>query len=105
MFAEHMGIKEPMAWSQRLAAVIAAGRGVHYLHTGVTPPIFYNNLKITSILLDSNMVAQVSDFGLPVRRVSFSMDVSLLQSNYGAHLLIILTQATNGLIKFITKIH
>nr|APU94881.1 leucine-rich repeat receptor-like protein kinase [Pohlia nutans] len=67
--------KEPMVWSQRLAAVIAAGRGVHYLHTGVVPPIFYNNLKITSILLDSNMVAQVTDFGLPIRRVSFSMDV------------------------------
>jgi len=72
--AKNMG-KEPMVWSQRLAAVIAAGRGVHYLHTGAVPPIFYNNLKITSILLDSNMVAQVTDFGLPVRRVSFSIDV------------------------------
>ncbi|XP_024394333.1 probable inactive leucine-rich repeat receptor-like protein kinase At3g03770 isoform X2 [Physcomitrium patens] len=72
--SKQMG-KEPMVWSQRLAAVIAAGRGIHYLHTGVVPPIFYNNLKITSILLDSYMVAQLSDFGLPVRRVSFSMDV------------------------------
>lgn len=81
MFAEQMG-KEPMVWSQRLAAVIAAGRGIHYLHTGVVPPIFYNNLKITSILLDSYMVAQLSDFGLPVRRVSFSMDVSNLKFCY-----------------------
>lgn len=70
--------KDGLNWSQRLAAVIGAGRGIHYLHTGVVPPIFYNNLKITNILLDENMVAQVSDFGLPVRRVSFSMDVSIL---------------------------
>jgi hypothetical protein len=75
MCAGHKG-RDALNWSQRLAAVIGAGRGIHYLHTGVSPPIFYNNLKITNILLDSNMVAQVSDFGLPVRRVSFSMDVS-----------------------------
>ncbi|KAG0585502.1 hypothetical protein KC19_2G017100 [Ceratodon purpureus] len=86
--SKHMGVKEPMAWSQRLAAVIAAGRGVHHLHTGVTPPIFYNNLKITSILLDSNMVAQVSDFGLPVRRVSFSMDVVAAEAKSGGPRLI-----------------
>ncbi|KAJ7300048.1 hypothetical protein O6H91_11G094500 [Diphasiastrum complanatum] len=55
---------QSLNWSRRLATVVGAGRGIQYLHTGVVPGIFNNDVKITSILLDHNFVAKVSDFGL-----------------------------------------
>ncbi|MCO5547368.1 hypothetical protein L7F22_000817 [Adiantum nelumboides] len=51
-------------WLQRLLTIIGAAKGIHYLHSGLVPGIFDNNIKISNILLDQNLVAKVSDFGL-----------------------------------------
>ncbi|XP_024523843.1 probable inactive leucine-rich repeat receptor-like protein kinase At3g03770 [Selaginella moellendorffii] len=57
-------LKESLTWQNRLVAALGAGRGIHYLHTGVVPGIFNNDVRITNILLDHNFVGKVSDFGL-----------------------------------------
>lgn len=65
----HLGLcaggEERMNWLRRLAAVIGAAKGVHYLHHGVLPSIFHHDLKMTNILLDHNFVPKICDFGLP----------------------------------------
>lgn len=41
-------------------------KGIQFLHTGIVPGIFSNNLKITDILLDQNLVAKISGYNLPL---------------------------------------
>lgn len=54
-----------LTWPQRLTAVSGVARAIHFLHTGIVPGIFNNNVKISNVLLDKGHIAKVSDYGLP----------------------------------------
>lgn len=58
--------KRRLTWTQRIAAAIGVARGIQFLHTGIVPGIFPNNLKITDILLDQNLVAKICSYNLPI---------------------------------------
>jgi len=55
-----------LKWPQRMAMSIGIARGVQFLHTGVAPGIYGNNLKIENILLDDSLNAKVSRYSIPL---------------------------------------
>lgn len=57
--------RRKLAWAQRISAAIGVAKGLQFLHTGIVPGLFLNNLKITDALLDHNLVAKISSYNLP----------------------------------------
>ncbi|XP_027356809.1 probable inactive leucine-rich repeat receptor-like protein kinase At3g03770 [Abrus precatorius] len=57
---------EKLSWTQRIAAAIGVAKGIQFLHTGIVPGLYLNNLKITDILLDSNHNVKISSYNLPL---------------------------------------
>lgn len=55
-----------LKWPQRMAISIGIARGVQFLHTGVAPGVFGNNLNIENILLDDSLNAKVSGYRIPL---------------------------------------
>lgn len=55
-----------LTWVQRIAAAIGVVKGVQFLHTGIVPGVFSNNLKITDVLLDENLHVKINSHNLPL---------------------------------------
>lgn len=58
--------KELLKWPQRMAITIGVARGVQFLHTGIAPGVFGNNMKIDNILLDDSLSAKISSYKIPL---------------------------------------
>lgn len=59
-------LRERMTWAQRIAATAGVAKGIQFLHTGIVPGLFSNNLKITDVLVDQNLVTKISSYNLPL---------------------------------------
>ncbi|KAL6880599.1 hypothetical protein ACP4OV_012164 [Aristida adscensionis] len=55
-----------LPWVQRISAAIGVAKGIQFLHGGIMPGLFANNLKITNILLDQNLVAKIGSYNIPI---------------------------------------
>ncbi|KAG6636343.1 hypothetical protein I3843_11G103800 [Carya illinoinensis] len=55
---------EQLDWDARLNIILGAAKGLAYLHHDCSPRIIHRDIKSSNILLDSNLEARVSDFGL-----------------------------------------
>ncbi|PPR86086.1 hypothetical protein GOBAR_AA34607 [Gossypium barbadense] len=55
---------EQLDWETRLNVIMGAAKGMAYLHHDCSPRIIHRDIKSSNILLDSNLEARVSDFGL-----------------------------------------
>lgn len=49
----------------RIAAAIGIAKGVQFLQSLMIPGVNSNNLEITDILLDLNLVPKISSYNLP----------------------------------------
>lgn len=58
--------KERLKWPQRMTISMGIARGVHFLHTGMAPGIFGNDLKIEHILLDESLTPKVGNYRIPL---------------------------------------
>ncbi|KAJ3694470.1 hypothetical protein LUZ60_009950 [Juncus effusus] len=56
--------KKLLNWPTRYKIAVGAARGIAYLHHDCVPHIIHRDIKSSNILLDENMEARVSDFGL-----------------------------------------
>ncbi|CAM6046160.1 unnamed protein product [Sphagnum compactum] len=59
----HKG-SNPLDWDVRLKIAIGSARGLSYLHHDCIPHVIHRDIKSSNILLDDEMEAHVSDFGL-----------------------------------------
>ncbi|XP_054824386.1 LRR receptor-like serine/threonine-protein kinase FEI 1 [Prosopis cineraria] len=55
---------EQLDWDSRLNIIMGAAKGLAYLHHDCSPRVIHRDIKSSNILLDGNLDARVSDFGL-----------------------------------------
>lgn len=67
------GIK--LNWNARRKIAIGAARGLAFLHHNCIPHIIHRDMKSSNVLLDENLEARVSDFGMA--RLMSAMDTHL----------------------------
>nr|CAD1817577.1 unnamed protein product [Ananas comosus var. bracteatus] len=77
------GHEKIVSWIKRLEIAEDAAKGIEYLHTGCSPTIIHRDLKSSNILLDKNMRAKVSDFGLSKPAVDGSHISSIVRGTVG----------------------
>ncbi|CAK9319723.1 unnamed protein product [Citrullus colocynthis] len=63
-------LRQSLTWTQRIAAAVGIANGIQFLHT--VAGVYSNNIKITDILLDQNLVAKISSYNLPLMAESMA---------------------------------
>ena len=58
------GSKLELNWSTRRNICIEVARGLAYLHEESRLKIVHRDIKATNVLLDKDLTAKISDFGL-----------------------------------------
>nr|GMD46416.1 G-type lectin S-receptor-like serine/threonine-protein kinase SD3-1 [Ipomoea batatas] len=63
---EDPGICRGLTWAKRVNICLTVARAMYYLHTGCREFISHGNLKCQNVVLDDELGAKVSEFGLRV---------------------------------------
>ncbi|KAJ4781591.1 protein kinase family protein [Rhynchospora pubera] len=79
----HGVARQRLTWPQRISAAIGVAKGIQFLHGGIIPGLFRNNLKISNVLLDQNFVAKISCYSLPIIEQSMQTETQLEGASNG----------------------
>ncbi|KAF0897400.1 hypothetical protein E2562_036936 [Oryza meyeriana var. granulata] len=90
----------PLTWTQRMTIALDVARGIEYLHGLAQETFIHRDLKPSNILLDQDLRAKVSDFGLV--KLAKDMDKSLMTRIAGTFGYLAPEYATTG--KVTTKV-
>ncbi|XP_038690550.1 probable inactive leucine-rich repeat receptor-like protein kinase At3g03770 isoform X1 [Tripterygium wilfordii] len=55
---------QKLNWKQRIGAAIGVAKGIQFLHTGIVPGVFSNNLKITDVSMDNDLRVKINGYSL-----------------------------------------
>ncbi|CAO2829054.1 unnamed protein product [Amaranthus hypochondriacus] len=58
--------KDKLKWPQRMTISMGIAKGVQFLHTGMVPGVFGNEINIENILLDESLTPKVSNYRIPL---------------------------------------
>ncbi|KAJ8764957.1 hypothetical protein K2173_010422 [Erythroxylum novogranatense] len=74
-----------LGWSARKKIAIGSARGLAFLHHSCIPHIIHRDMKSSNVLLDENLEARVSDFGMArlVNALDTHLSVSTLAGTPG----------------------
>ncbi|CAK9258928.1 unnamed protein product, partial [Sphagnum jensenii] len=64
LYGTERALENPLNWKTRLNIALNAAQGLEYLHKSCKHPIIHRDVKSSNILLSTDMVAKVADFGL-----------------------------------------
>ncbi|URE41249.1 STYKc [Musa troglodytarum] len=65
-YLSERSMERALKWPDRLVVLIGIAKAVHFLHSGIIPGLYNNQLKTKNILLDEHFIAKVSDYGLSI---------------------------------------
>ncbi|KAL9225005.1 hypothetical protein vseg_000977 [Gypsophila vaccaria] len=54
------------SWLQRIATAVEVAKGIQFLHTGIMPGLYSNNIKITDVMVDHNLHMKLNSYNLPL---------------------------------------
>ncbi|KAB1218773.1 hypothetical protein CJ030_MR3G026653 [Morella rubra] len=66
-----------LTWHLRMKIAVDVARGLEYLHEQSNPPVVHRDIRSCNILLDSNLNAKLSDFGLAVTSGTENKNITL----------------------------
>uniref|UniRef100_A0A0E0MF69 non-specific serine/threonine protein kinase n=1 Tax=Oryza punctata TaxID=4537 RepID=A0A0E0MF69_ORYPU len=96
----HQSGYNPLTWTQRMTIALDVARGIEYLHGLAQETFIHRDLKPSNILLDQDLRAKVSDFGLV--KLAKDTDKSLMTRIAGTFGYLAPEYATTG--KVTTKV-
>ncbi|KAK9107727.1 hypothetical protein Syun_023738 [Stephania yunnanensis] len=80
--------QDPLKWQQRMSIITGVAKGLQFLHTGTSPGMFGNDLKVENIMLDDNLSTKINSYRLPLVSLIGSACSGPLRSgelNYPTH--------------------
>lgn len=58
--------REMLNWPQRMAITMGIAKGIQFLHTGIVPGIFGNDLRAEKISLNDHLIPKITSYNIPL---------------------------------------